>query len=381
MDFKLNEEQLMIQESARDFAKRYIKGRGEEADRERRIPEDVFQALVDAGFLGLTFDEKYGGSGLGIDAYVLALEQFATADPGVHSCITLCVMFLTAVNLFGTEEQKQKYLPDGIAGKFRGSFAFTEPGTGSDPKQLLTTYEEAEDGYILNGVKRFISNTMYDGPVIIFANDKQGENTTGFIVQKFCEGYSLSNPWDTVTGEANAVCDIFLDNVRVSKDSVLGEVGKGFNILKGTIAFSKLGIMAQCIGNMGHAVNLAVKYAKERQHRNKPISKFPTIQVKISEITAMHDAAQLLVYRLAMRAKEAGPEDMAALIAESGMVKGYVADLSLQCCTKAMSVLGAYGVCDEYEIERCVRQALAYPVVEGVGDMQHIMCGKYILRP
>ncbi len=379
MDFKLNEEQQMIQEAARDFAARYIAGRGQEADRERKIPEDVFEALVEAGFLGLLFDEKYGGSGLGIDAYVLTLEQFALVDPGVHSCMVLCVMFMMAVNLFGTEEQKLRYIPDGIAGKLRGSFAFTEPGTGSDPKQLLTTYEKTEDGYVLNGVKRFISNTLYEGPVIIFANDKNGENTTAFIVQKFCEGYTISNPWDTVTGEANAVCDIFLDHVRVSEDCILGEVGKGFDILKGTIAFSKLTIMAQCVGNMGHAVNLAVKYAKERMHRGKPIAKFPTIQVKISEITAMHASAQLLVYRLAMDAKEG--KEMGALIAESGMVKGYVSELSLQCCTKAMSVLGAYGVCDEYEIERCVRQALAYPVVEGVSDMQHIMCGKYELRP
>lgn len=382
MDFKLNEEQQLIQDAARDFADRFIVGRGEEADRERKIPDDIFQEIVNAGYLGLLFDPKYGGSGLGADSYVLTLEQFAEADPGVHSCMVLCVMFLECVNLFGSEAQKAKYLPDGIQGKFRGSFAFTEPGTGSDPKQILTTYKKTENRYVINGVKRFISNAMYEGPMICFANNAEtGADITAFIFDKYCKGFSRSNPWETLGGEANCVCDLFLDNIAVPEDAVLGKIGGGFDILKGTIAFSKMTIMAQCVGNMAHAVRLAVKYAKEREHRGKPIGvKFPTIQVKLSEISAMHDSAQLLVYRLAQHFMEYGPDDAGKLIAESGMVKGYVSELGVQCCNKAMSVLGAYGVCKEYEIERVVRQAIMYPVVEGVADMQHIMCGAYLAR-
>lgn len=382
MEFKLTEDQLMCQSSAREFAQRFItKERMEEADRNRRVPDDIFQGMCDAGFAGLIFDPKYGGVGLGMDSYVLTLEQLASKDPSMSAVLVISVMFLYAINLYGTEEQKAKYLPDGIEGKFRGSFAFTEAGTGSDPKQLTTTYKEEGGCFVLNGVKRFISNAGYEGPIILFANDANGENTTAFVFDKFGPGYSLSTPWDTMTCHASPVYDIFLDEVRISKDSVLGGIGGGFKILKGVIAFSKMGVMAQCVGNMGHAYDLAVKYAKEKLHRGKPISKFPTIQTKIAEIAAMHQSCQLLVYRLAEHLNDAKPEDMGAVIAESGMVKGHVADTGFICCQKAMSVLGAYGVCDEYEIERCVRESLQYPCVEGVGDIQRIMCGSYALRP
>lgn len=382
MEFKLTEDQLMCQQSAREFVDRYItKERIEEADKTRRVPDDIFQGMCEAGFAGLIFDPKYGGLGLSMDNYVLTIEQLASRDTSMSAVLVISAMFLYAINQYGTDAQKMKYLPDGIEGKYRGSFAFTEAGTGSDPKQLTTTYQEEEDCFVINGMKRFISNASYPGPILLFANDVNGENTTAFVFEKHGEGYSLSTAWDTMACKASAIYDIFLDQVRIPKDCVLGSLGGGFKILKGVIAFSKMGVMAQCIGNMGRAYELAVKYAKEKLHRGKPISKFPSIQTKIAEVAALHQSCQLLVYRLAEHLNEATPEKMGALIAEAGMVKSHVSDTGFICCQKAMSILGAYGVCDEYEIERCMRVALQYPSIEGVSDIQRIMCGGYILRP
>ena len=379
MEFKLNELQQMCQESAREFAVKNLSKYVKQVEEERHVSDEIFQEMCAAGFMGLPFEEKYGGTNCGMDCFALMLEQFGKVDPGICAPIVVSTMFLHAVERCGTEDQKMKYIPDGIAGKLRGSFAFTEPSTGSDPKQLTSTYRLENDHYVLNGVKRFITNSGYKGPILVFANNAETGETTGFIFDKFCPGYSLSSPWDTVSMKASPVYDVFMDNICVPKENVLGEIGGGFNVLKSVVALSKLAMMEQCVGNMGHAYDIAVKYAKEKIHRGKPITKFPTIQVKIARIAAMHQASQLLVYRLAEHANHV--EDAHALVAESGMVKAFVADMGVQCCQMAMTVLGAYGVCDEYEIERVVRDALQYPVVEGVDDLQRIMCGSYLLKP
>jgi alkylation response protein AidB-like acyl-CoA dehydrogenase len=380
MKFALNENQAMCQESAREFCCNVLDKYVEPAIEEGKVSEDVYKIICDAGFMGLPFEEKYGGAGLGFDCYVLAMEQFARHAPGLSAPIAVSTMFLAAVLYFGTEAQKQKYIAPSIAGDIRGSFAFTEPGTGSDPKQITSTYRKEGNGYVLNGVKRFITNAGYHGPILVFAKDPDSGLISGFIFEKFCEGYSLSTPWELVCNETSPIYDVFMDNIRVPEENLLGELGKGFNILKATVCLSKLSVTAECIGNMGRAYDIAVKYAKEKLHRGQPITKFPTVQTKIAQIAALHQSSQLLVYRLAEHANDSSA-DPAALIAEAGMVKGYVADLGVECCQLAMTVLGAYGVCKEYHIEHVMRDALHYPIVEGAGDLQRIMAGSYILKP
>ena len=379
MNFKLDENQQMIMEAARDFARTRLADVAEMCEKERHVPQEIYQQIADVGFAGLPFAEEYGGSDLGLSCYVLMLEQFSEVDSGLTASLVVSTMFMHAVKKNGTEEQKMKYIPPCVSGELRGSFAFTEAGTGSDPKQLTSTYRKTENGYVINGVKRFITNAAYPGPIIVFANDAETGETTGFVFDKFCKGYSLSTAWDTMSTKASAIYDIFMDDIEVPADAVLGKIGGGFGILKSTIALSKMGVMAQCVGNMGCAIELATRYAKEKLHRGKPIAqKYPTIQTKLAEMTAIHDACQLLVYRLAEHADDPNT-DPAALIAESGMVKGFVSEQGVECCRMGMAIMGAYSVCDEYKIERCMRHALQYPVVEGVSDLQRIMCASYII--
>jgi len=379
MIFKLTEQQELCQQMAREFASRYLEPRVEEMEEKRAMPMDLFEKMVETGFLGVAFDEKYGGLGMDQTCYVLMIEELAKVSSSAPAVIITSVMFMQAVNMFGTDEQKMHYLPRCITGGDIGSFAFTEPSTGSDPKQLTSVYYEDGNHYILNGVKRFITNASYKGPIVVFANDKKTGATTGFIFEKECEGYSLSSKWDTMGGKASPVYDIFIDNIKVPKANVLGGIGNGFKVLKGLIAYSKMALCAGFVGNLGHAYGLAVKYAKEKLHRNEPIAKFPTIQNTISTVAGRYYSCKYLVYHLAESASNLTAETLPAIVAESGMVKAHVSDTVAEAARLCMTVLGAYGVCEEYTVSRCVRDAMCAAHIEGVSDMQRIIFGGYEL--
>lgn len=379
MDFKLNETQEMIRSMAEEFAKKYIANRVEEIERELKVPQDLFDEMAAAGLLGISFPEEYGGAGLGYEHLVLAYEEISKVSASANMVNLVSILFLEAINTFGTKAQKEKYLPAGINGEFRGSMAFTEPGTGSDPKQLTATYRKEGDYYVLNGTKRFISNASYDGPILVFAKDADTGACTGFIFNKFCEGYSISTPWDCVGLKGSAIYDVFMDNVKVPADeiNILGGIGKGFNTLLGTVAYSKVGLCATFLGTMAAAYEAAVKYAREKMHRDQPISKFQSIQLKVAKIAGIYESTRLLVYKLGEDANDRS--DMVRFKARVGMTKAHVSDISVECNLLAMNVLGAYGVTAEYNVERFLRDSLIAPHIEGVSDLQRIIAGSYIL--
>jgi alkylation response protein AidB-like acyl-CoA dehydrogenase len=292
--------------------------------------------------------------------------------------MAVAITALDGIRYFGTEEQKKKYIPAGIRGEFRGSLAFTEPGTGSDPKQVTTTAKKEGEYFIINGVKRFITNAAYGGPIILFAKDLEVGNITAFCFDKLNAGYSLSTPWDTMGMRGSAIYDVFLDNVKVHQSCVMGERGKGFPILLGTVTHSKVDLCANFVGIMSAAYEAAVRYAKEKTHRDQPISKFPTIQVKIAQIAAKLESARLLTYKLAEVSEDHSNRNR--LAAWVGMVKAFVGDVAVETTAMAMNVLSAYGVAAEYNVERFARDALIAPQIEGVSDMQRIIAAGYILN-
>ena len=377
MEFKLNEQQQLCQDIAKEFAEKVIRGHIEEVEENNKLPDGLYDKMRKAGLTGIPFAEEYGGMGLGHDCFVLAIEQLSMVHASTPISIIVSTMFMQAVNLFGSEEQKLRYIPECIDGESIGSFAFTEPGTGSDPKQLTTTYRDMGDHFLISGTKRFISNASYPGPIVVFANDAESGATTGFIFDKFCEGYSLSSPWKTVGGHGSPIYDVFLDSVKVPKENVLYRIGGGFTVLKGLIAYSKMALSANFVGILGNAYNLAVKYAKEKTHRKQPIAKFPTIQATIARIAGMYYSCRLLVYHLAEHANN--PADPAAFAAESAMVKAHVSDTVAEAARLCMTVLGAYGLCEEYGVARCVRDALQAPLVEGVSDIQRVIFSGHTL--
>lgn len=379
MEFRLNEEQEGIRQLAQDIAERTIAPLSEEIDKTHTTPIEVFKEIADAGFLAIPFPEEYGGLELGNIALMCAIEEIAKKSPSVAVSTLVCISFLEAIKNYGTEEQKQKYLPAGIAGEFRGSLAFTEPGTGSDPKQITTTAKKDGDYFILNGTKRFITNATYEGPILLFARDNETNNVTAFVFDKLGEGYSTSSAWETIGMHGSGIYDVFLDNVRVHKSCILGEQGNGFPILLGTVAHSKVALCATFVGTMAASYELAVRYAKEKLHRDKPIGeKFQAIQIKLAKIAGMVQSARLLTLNLAEKSDDRS--DLDYMKAWVGMTKAYVSDLSVECNLNCMNVLGAYGVCDEYKVERFLRDSLIAPHIEGVSDLQRVIAGGYIMK-
>lgn len=379
MDFKLNEVQLAVRDAARTFATKYVQPRIDEIEKAEEFPQDLFDVMAEMGLLGVPYPEEHGGIGAGYVATAVALEEIGKVSASAATLLTVCYLPLDAFHLFANEAQTEKYLVPGIAGEYRGSFAFTEPGTGSDPKQLNTIAKKVGDKYYLSGTKRFISNAAYPGPMVVFAKEAETEICTAFIIDKFCKGYSLSNPWDKVSLHGSHVYDVFLDEVEVGEEDVLGTHGQGFDILIGTTAYGKLAFSAVFTGTMGGSYDMAVKYAKEKMHRDKPIAKFPTVQSRIAQIAANVMAAKLCLYKAAADADEyAG--DIRKIQCSTALIKGYISDLAVETNVLALNVHGAYGVTAEYQVERMVRDSLVAPNIEGSADIQRLIAGGYILR-
>ena len=236
-----------------------------------------------------------------------------------------------------------------------------------------------EGTYKISGVKRFISNAAYEGPMVLFVKEAEDESCTASIIDKFCKGYSLSTPWEKVGFEGSHVYDVFLDEVEVTEADILGQHGQGFDILIGATTYGKLAFSAVFTGLMGGACDLAKKYAQEKLHRGKPIAKFPTTQSKMAQIAANTLSAQLMLYKAAEDA-DTIKDDLRKVQCSTALLKGYVADLAVSTNVMALNVLASYGVTKEYKVERFVRDSLIGPNIEGSADIQRLIAGGYILR-
>lgn len=388
MEFTLNEQQQMIEELAKDIATNAILPRVEEIEKNEHFPSDLVQLFAESGFIGISFPEEYGGMGMGHIEQTIILKEISRVSPAAGKMMDVLLLGLEALGIYANHEQKVKYLQPCIEGSQIVSFAFTEPETGSDPKMLKTTLTKQADGtYKLNGVKRFISNAAYPGPIVMFAKEEIDgkEVCTGFVFDKFCEGYSISTAWEKIGYHGSEVYDIFLDDVTITEDQILGKHGDGFTQLLGTTAYGKLGFTAVFVGNMLGATDLAVKYCKEKLHRGKPISKFPTVQLRISEQVTYAETAELLMYKAAdiCDTNHFEGDDvptMRYVQSFTAQAKGYAAEMAPKVCQMAVNSLGAYGVCDEYQVERFLRDAAISPNIEGAGDIQHLIHGMYLMK-
>ncbi|HHV76397.1 MAG TPA: acyl-CoA dehydrogenase [Syntrophothermus lipocalidus] len=377
MDFTLTKEQLLIQKMARDYAEQEIEPLVQRIESENAVPKEIIEGLAELDLFGMPMPEAYGGAGAGYDTYVIALEQIARVSCGTAMIISAHTLGLGAINNFGTEEQKQKYMPKCCRGEHIASFAFTEPGTGSDPKQITTTAVRDGNVFVINGTKRFISNGTYPGPVVLFARDQENGKITAFIVEKFCEGYSVSKPWEKVGWHGGDLVDIYLKNVRIPAENVLGERGYGYPILQYGIAFGKIGMNAIALGTLLAAYEEAVTYAKEKTHRGEPIAKFQTIQLRIADIAMKYEASRWVAYRLGYLANQT--KDYADFAREAAMAKVIVAENAFSATRTALDIHGSYGLMNDYKISRLYRDAVMGPQIEGVIDMQKIIVAGSIL--
>ena len=377
MDFKLSKEQELIQRTAREFAEKYISPVAEQIDRENKVPPEIYKKMSELELFGIPFSEELGGSNAGYSCYPLAVEQIARASGGIALTLSVNTLGLSAINIFATPEQKKQVMPPCCRGEKIASFAFTEPGTGSDPKQITTTAVKDGDSYILNGTKRFISCADMEGPIVIFAKDDETNFPTGFILDKFCPGYSVSEPWYKIGMRGGTMTDVYLKDVRVPAGNMLGPKGQGYWVLQAGIAFGKVGVSSGALGGMQAALDLCIKYAKEKRHRDKTIAKFQGVQMDIAKIAEKTEAARWLCYRLGYLAETM--KDMRLFAKEAALTKTFVTEAAVDVSRLAIGLHGSYGLMHDYAVERIYRDMIIGEQVEGVKDLQRVITGSLLL--
>lgn len=377
MDFQLSKEQELIQKAAREYAEKVIAPMADQIEKENKVPNEVFEELGELGILGIPFAEEFGGTGAGYSCYPLAMEQIARCSSGVAMTVSVNGLGLSAINVFGTPEQKKKYMPGPCKGKQIASFAFTEPSTGSDPKQITTTAVKDGNYYILNGTKRFISAADMEGPMVVFAKDDETGKPTAFIVEKHCPGYSISEPWHKIGMRGGQLLDVYFKDVKVPAENVLGPKGMGYMVLQVGIAYGKVGVSSCCLGAMQKALELSIKYAKEKAHRDSTIAKFQSVQLNIAKIAEKTEAARWMTYRLGYLAETM--TDYRRFAYEAALTKTFVTEAAVDVSRLAMAVHGSYGLMEDYEVQRIYRDMIIGEQIEGVNDMQRMITAGTLL--
>ena len=377
MDFTFSSEQQAAVESVRKFVSTELEPNVEQIEKENRLPDGIHKKMGEVGLWGMTIPEEQDGLGMSHDCLIATTLEIARISAAAAYSLISGLSGIEVLRKHASQEVKDQYYTKMLTGELVGCMAFTEPGTGADPKQLTTVAKEDGDHITLNGTKRFITNAGYPGPMVVWAKEADTDECSAFVIDKFCEGFSLSNPWEKIGTAGSPAYDVFLDNVVIPKKNRIGEKGKGFQILLTESAVGKMIHGAVAVGVMEAARNKALTYANEKLHRGRPISeKFQATQIKLARICEKIESAKWMVYYCAHLAdKGTETEEFRAY---ASMVKAYTADLAPETVLLAMNVMGPYGTMKEYDVERYLRDAGMGPHVEVVSDVQRIIYAKYV---
>jgi len=383
MDFVLSEEQEMIRRMASDFATKELAPIAAEMDEKEEIPGTIIRKLGELGFLGLMVPEEYGGCRLDVVSYILAVEEIskACASTGilmsVHNSLTCA-----AIEKYGSEEQKRKYLPQLAGGEIIGCFALTEPGAGCDAAAQKTTAVLDGDDYIINGSKHFITNGGIAGLVVLFAmtdKAKGHRGITAFLVETGTPGFEVGKAEDKMGIRATSTCEFFFRDCRVPVANRLKSEGDGFRVAMSILDGGRVGVAAQAVGIATAAYEAALEYAKVREQFGKPLGRFQAIQWMLADMATRIDAARLLTYRAAF-AEEQASNTGARFSKEAAMAKLYASETAVWATNKAIQIHGGYGYMKEYAVERHYRDAKITDIYEGTSEVQRMVIAGSILR-
>jgi butyryl-CoA dehydrogenase len=374
MDFQCTEEQRMIQDMVRNFTQKEVEPRAKEIDATDKFPHDLVRRIREMNLLGLPYPEKYGGSGSGYMAYVLAVEQIAQSSCCVAGCLSVQANSEEAIFRYGTEDQKQEYLVPLARGEKLGCFAFSEPATGSDPKSLKTRAKLIGDEYVLNGEKRFITPAPVADIAVIFAKTED-ERASAFVVETDCPGFTTGSPYDKMGDRGSDTADIYLDDVKVPKENLLGRQGQGYQILLEAITAGKMGWCARGLGMAQRALDESIKYAKERIVHGRPMAELLSIQGLIAEIAMRVETIRWLTYRVSWL-RDQGQ----SIIGEVALVKLLSAGASVEAIRQAIQVHGSYGYIKEFKVEQLYRDAKLNEVIEGSQELQRVIVARTLLQ-
>ena len=374
MNFELGAEQQEIKERSAEFADREVAPHAAELDREDRVPFETLEKLSEMGFMGLCVPEEYGGAGADFLSYCLLIEEISRADAGVG--VTLAVHTSAGtlpIVMYGDEGQKARWVPDLARGDKIGSFALTEPTTGSDAAAIQTTAERVDGGYAISGHKQWVTNGRIAGAIIVFARAPEGP--TAFVVGTDAEGISFGKHARKMGVISATTDDAHLENVFVPEEDRLLQEGRGLKVALGTLDFGRIGIAAQALGIAEAAFRYASGYAAERTTFGKPIAEHQAIAFKLAEMQTKLRAARLLVYEAAWM------KDRGMRVTEAGArAKLYASEVANEVTYEAVQVLGGYGYMKDHPIERYYRDARVTEIYEGTSEIQKLVISRGILK-
>ena len=377
MDFELTSEQREIQALARDFARERIEPHAAQWDREHLFPRELFGQLAELGLMGACVPEEYGGAGADFVSYILVLEELSRADAGVGVTVAVHTSATTLpILVFGTDEQKARFVPPLARGEVLGAFALTESEAGSDAGSLRTRAEPTEDGWTITGAKQWITNGRYAGTFLLFARtDESTDGARGvsaFILD--ADDVRVTRDEEKLGLNSSATNDIVVEGAQVARDRLLHEENKGFTVAMATLDGGRIGIAAQALGIAQAAYDVARSYAQERHAFGQRIANFQAIQWKLADMSTEIDAARLLVYRAAWLKATGAPHTE-----EGAKAKLFASEMARRQTAEAIQILGGYGYTKEFPVERYYRDAKITEIYEGTSEIQRLVIARQIL--
>jgi alkylation response protein AidB-like acyl-CoA dehydrogenase len=382
MNLELSDEQKLIQETARDFARAELEPFAALLDREDDRPAFLanLKKLAKLGFMGLNVREEYGGAAAGSIAFSVAMTEIAHACASTAVTLSVNNMVCEVIQAVGSEKQRRRYIPRICSGEYAaGSFALTEAGAGSDPAGMTMTAELDGGSWVLNGSKVFITSAPYAGVFVVWAvtdkNAPKGKGISCFLVEQGAPGLIIGRREEKMGQHASATCEVIFDDCRVPKAALMGKLNEGFRTAVGELAGGRIGIGSLALGVGLAAMDFATKYATERFQFGQPICEFQAIQWMIADAYTELEAARLLLMNAAFR-KDAGKP----FAKEASMAKVFATEAANDACYKAVQILGGYGCTRDYPVERYARDARITSLYEGTSEIQRLIIAREILR-
>ena len=380
MNFELSEEHAMVRDMARRFAETEIKPKAAELDEKHEHPADIVKQLGELKMMGIAVPEEYGGGGMDNVSYVLSLIEISKACASTGAIMSVNnSLYCYPVMAYGTHEQKMKYLTPVAAGEKIGCYGLTEAGAGSDPAALRTTAVRDGNEWIINGEKKFITSANVASYAVVAAVTEKGKGYKGissFVLDlENTPGFKVGHVEDKLGINASGTAEMVFEDARVPADALLGKEGEGFKQMLTTLDGGRIGIASQAIG-IGRAVlEEALEYAKTREQFGKPITAFQAIQWKLADMATELDAAELLTLRAAWLEDNGKPYEKA-----SAMAKMYASDVTMRASIEGVQILGGYGYCKEYPMERHMRDAKICQIYEGTNEIMRLVIANNLIK-
>ncbi len=379
MDCNLTEEHKLIRLNARDFALKELLPGVIDRDKNKIWPKEAIKKMSKMGFLGMMVKEEWGGAGMDVISYTIAMEEISRID--ASAAVVMSVnnsLVCSLLDKYGSNFQKEKYLSKLAKGDKIGAFSLSEPQSGSDASNMITFADKKNDFYIINGIKNWVTSGINSDIVLVFALTEKNVGHRGiscFILEKNFDGFECGKPEDKLGIRASDTCELYFDNVKVPKENLIGREGEGFKIALDTLDGGRIGIASQALGIAQASLDASIAYSKEREQFKKPISSFQGIQFKIADMAIGIETARLLIHKAAWLKSTNKKYNILA-----SMAKVYASEVAMKCATDCVQIHGGYGYINETGVERLMRDAKITQIYEGTSEIQRVVIARDLLK-